>query len=1010
MKTTLQYALAGLGMLLLSHIDVDAQITKLKDYENKKSAAIGTFQNITYREAGFSSLYPIAGTGGKEFWTVSDRGVNIDAANANPAACHPTYDKLYGFQNYAPKIHRIRVSGDSIQILQTITMKRPNGTNATGLLNPTGFGSTAAEVVSTDTVLSCVNFNLKTAPKDIWGIDSEGIIVDKDGNFWISEEGGPTIWKLNKNGVVQKRFTPYANLAGAEPQDAAIDTVFKYRKNNRGFEDIAITPNGKIYALIQSPLLFPSKSVGEATKIHRMIEIDPKTNATRMFVYLNEGVIGATGANQIRFSDWKLSDMAAVNDSTFLVIEAAARGTSDTKKIYLINIKQATPVTSGLYGGKTLEALVDETGLAANSIVPAKKTLFLDLLANGWNPLLDKAEGLAIINDSTIAICNDNDYGQSSPTANGIGTATGNTSHLVVYGLKGANKLQNYKFAGTTLVAGKTGESSSQSPYVDPFAPGVKLSSILTATDVIGGYKMAGTPDGLGVYDNGNGTFTMLSNHEFGNTAGVERAHGSKGAFVSKWVINKSDLSVISGADLIQNVKIWNKTTSTYDTYNKTNPSALTAFNRFCSADLPAVSAFYNAATGLGTQDRIFMNGEEAGDEGRAFGHIATGTEAGTTYELPALGKFSWENSVASPKASDKTIVAGMDDTTPGQVYIYVGTKTNTGTPVEKAGLTNGKLYGVAVTGLVAETNASVPTAGSAFTLKDLGDVKSTTGAALNTASNNAGVTTFLRPEDGAWDPSNPNDFYFATTNAFAANSRLWKLHFTDIANPETGGTITAVLEGTEGQKMLDNITVDHYGHVLLVEDVGNNAHVGKVWQYNTKTDEMKQIAQHDSTRFFTGGANFLTIDEEASGILDVQEIFGAGYFLVDVQAHYAIPGEVVEGGQYLKFFNPDTYTASQITTGIDDGVVQASASFVHLYPNPTGDAATIRMNLAKDEHIVIRIYDLQGKEVGTPVTGNFEQGEQSIILNTSILTSGIYLVEVSTGTTSVKIRTIVQH
>ena len=107
-------------------------------------------------------MYPIANTDGKEFWTVSDRGANIDAANANPAACRPTYDKIYSFPAYAPKIHRIRLNGDSIQILQTITMKRPDGTNATGLLNPTGFGSTAIEVVSTDTVVDCANFNAKT--------------------------------------------------------------------------------------------------------------------------------------------------------------------------------------------------------------------------------------------------------------------------------------------------------------------------------------------------------------------------------------------------------------------------------------------------------------------------------------------------------------------------------------------------------------------------------------------------------------------------------------------------------------------------------------------------------------------------------------------------------------------------------------------------------------------------------------------------------------------------------
>src|SRR5262245_9006651 len=84
------------------------------------------------------------------------------------------------------------------------------------------------------------------------------------------------------------------------------------------------------------------------------------------------------------------------------------------------------------------------------------------------------------------------------------------------------------------------GPSSSQTPYVLPVGAGVQTTAIVTTPDMIGGYKMCGTPDGLGAFDNGDGTFTLLMNHEFGNTAGVVRAHGAKGAFVSKWIIKKS--------------------------------------------------------------------------------------------------------------------------------------------------------------------------------------------------------------------------------------------------------------------------------------------------------------------------------------------------------------------------------------------------------------------------------------------------------------------------------------
>ena len=166
MKTNFQSYLSlitkGLFVICATFNTVEAQITLKKDYIHSDPAAIGTFQGIDFKEGGFSALYPIAGTNGKEFWTISDRGVNVDAANANLAGCRPTYDKIYSFPNYVPKIHRIRIVGSSIKVLQTITMKRPDGSGASGIINPTGFGSTALEVASTDTVLDCNNFNLRS--------------------------------------------------------------------------------------------------------------------------------------------------------------------------------------------------------------------------------------------------------------------------------------------------------------------------------------------------------------------------------------------------------------------------------------------------------------------------------------------------------------------------------------------------------------------------------------------------------------------------------------------------------------------------------------------------------------------------------------------------------------------------------------------------------------------------------------------------------------------------------
>jgi len=150
------------GMLLFAGSS-KAQISILKDYQNAISPNIGTFMGVAFREGGFSGLTSIPNTNRTEFWVLCDRGVNVDCANANLSTCRPTYDKMYAFPTFSPSIYRVRLKGSSVEILKKITIKRPNGTGTTGLLNPTGFGSTATEVPSTDTVLNCSRFNLKNS-------------------------------------------------------------------------------------------------------------------------------------------------------------------------------------------------------------------------------------------------------------------------------------------------------------------------------------------------------------------------------------------------------------------------------------------------------------------------------------------------------------------------------------------------------------------------------------------------------------------------------------------------------------------------------------------------------------------------------------------------------------------------------------------------------------------------------------------------------------------------------
>jgi hypothetical protein len=478
------------------------------------------------------------------------------------------------------------------------------------------------------------------------------------------------------------------------------------------------------------------------------------------------------------------------------------------------------------------------------------------------------------------------------------------------------------------------------SPFLTPTARGWSCTSLLTTGNEVGGYPMAGSPDGVGAFENGDGTITILINHEIDAGHGAARQHGGKGAFVSRWVLDKSTLAFKSGSEFLSapdKLFLWQN--ETWVAASASTGAALD-IERLCSADLAPVSAFYNTATKTGYNGHIFLNGEEGEDRAnRAFAWVA---EDGTAYELPAFafGKVGdqddpppcYENLLAHPGTGDKTLVIGNSDGGPSGIYVYLGTKRATGTPVEMAGLTDGHLFSLRVKGVDSEDRK-----------KNIGIAKSRLGRGAGKRVYLApprNGTSFLRPEDGAWDPMRPNVYYFATTdqNNFAGGdpvkpgenpkqigrSRLWAVTFDSVTNIKTDGSPTAkiemLLDGTEGGDMFDNITVDRKGIVYLCEDTGEARHLGKIWAYDTQSGKFGTIMRLAADKFgdvvkatrpkpasYTPPFPPFIEDKETSGILDVTDLFanapwfrpGSTALLVAVQAHFDYDTSV-ERGAYL--------------------------------------------------------------------------------------------------------------
>ncbi|MBC8137948.1 MAG: esterase-like activity of phytase family protein [Fibrella sp.] len=288
-------------------------------------------------------------------------------------------------------------------------------------------------------------------------LDPEGFAVSRTGNFYVSDEYGPSIYEFNRNGELIASFTapdnllPRSNAAGNPLDFAAIrdstPALITGRQDNRGFEGLAVTPDGsRLYAMLQDPLAEEGAgNQGRRSRNLRIVEYDTATRQSlRQFIYqledlsdINARIAGTDndfGANA-QGRNIGISAIIPVNDTEFLVLERDNRGFGvdeladgnplsllpvSTKRIYNVNIAGATDVSGiSLAGTNTLPG----------GVTAVSKTLALDLQAalSGANlgipALPEKFEGITIgrqLSDGTYSLIvgTDNDF---SVTQTGMG-------------------------------------------------------------------------------------------------------------------------------------------------------------------------------------------------------------------------------------------------------------------------------------------------------------------------------------------------------------------------------------------------------------------------------------------------------------------------------------------------------------------------------------------------------------------------------------------------------------
>lgn len=464
-------------------------------------------------------------------------------------------------------------------------------------------------------------------------------------------------------------------------------------------------------------------------------------------------------------------------------------------------------------------------------------------------------------------------------------------------------------------------------PYAEPTTPEYSIFPLWSVNDAVPRtsdtnqqFRMIGIPDGLGAYASSSNTITVFMNHELRETVRTQPVIGGTtnlGAFVTKIIHSAADGSVLS-ADLAY--------TEVYNGTNYVGPIAQVGnstppFSRFCSASLVPVEA--------GMDRPVFLSGEESGGTATfdGLGGVMVAIADGKCYAIPEAGHFPWENEIARPAGGELTVIMGLEDgpsTPDSQLYMYVGVKDPSATDfLGRNGLRDGSLY-------VWVANRKQITSEVQFTggqiqgkWVKIENAATMTDVETEAAADAVGAFGFIRIEDGAFRPGNPNEFYFVTTGATIPGSteqpntlgRLYKLELNpdNVLGPSKLRLVydadDIIAAGGDIALSPDNIDVSS-DYIMIQEDGTSESRPvmaalgrqGGIWRL-----DLNNNFAADYVAEFTGvgrtGLQTAPGVWETSGIIDMSGILGFESWLFDVQAHGPTPAPApltAEDGQLL--------------------------------------------------------------------------------------------------------------
>ncbi len=263
-------------------------------------------------------------------------------------------------------------------------------------------------------------------------LDPEGLTLMLDGNLLLCEEYMPSILQFKPDGTFMARLIPPENYFPRNPTTSEIDfreapTRQEGREDNRGFEGVALSPDGKtLYAILQSALTQDGGKDAGATRL-LVFDAFSGTPKSEYAVRFTDPASLPEGGKKLKTKNLVFSDLLCLPDSRLLALERDNRGQDGStkpkaaifKSVCVLDLTSATDLTS-LPDKPYSHRISNSKFKPLNSSQPieyVKKTLLFDfqdlnLPSQGlsWDQLPEKWEGLVLLNNKRLLVMSDNDF------------------------------------------------------------------------------------------------------------------------------------------------------------------------------------------------------------------------------------------------------------------------------------------------------------------------------------------------------------------------------------------------------------------------------------------------------------------------------------------------------------------------------------------------------------------------------------------------------------------------